>query len=139
MLFLIGIYIFYQYGGNYIKGMSEYAKFNNVPQYDKNSWKQENFILSIRNEFFELIDAITKFDLFEIILEFFDLLHSIIKMMIITILPKYIYCSIFIWIPIFFLVLPVGIKLSNRYKNYQCIRNHKNKNNCFHNCNYNGK
>jgi hypothetical protein len=121
--------------------MSEYAKMNNISQNDNQNtslrkWSQENFKESIYNEFFELIDAINNFDIVNIILEYNDLLHSIIKYFIISFLPQNVYCSDYIWLPVFFIVFPVGIKLSVRYKNYGCIRNHNNKNNCNHNCNY---
>lgn len=133
---LYKIFLFYKHGKNYTKGMCEYAKFNNVPQNLKSHFKQENFLLSIKNEFNELIDAIKNLNMYDIIMEFYDVLHSIIKMFIITILPKEIYCDELIWIPVFFIVSPVAIKLSQRYKSHGCIRNHNNKNNCSHNCNY---
>ena len=133
---LITFYFVFDYCKFYIKGMSEYAKMNNIHFNSENKWPQENFKETIYNEFFELVEAICNFDILNSIMEFNDVIHSIIKYLILTFLPEIVYCSEYIWIPVFFIILPVGIKLSNRYKKYGCIRNHNNRNNCNHNCNY---
>lgn len=139
MLIIIIIFIllilYFHSGIYYSRGMVEYAIYNNISQQGL-KWKQEDFKQSIINEIFELIEAIKQYQLFDIILELFDVFHSVIKYIIISIMPQYIYCNIILWSIVYFFVLPCSIKLGNRFKKYNCIRNHKNKNNRDHNCNY---
>lgn len=124
--------LFAKYGYNYCKGITEYIYFNNRP-HDK---EKENSLDTIIDELIELCEAIYQFDIIEIILELSDVIHAIIKYIFINYLPINIFCCWICWIPVFFLVLPCTIKLGNRFKNNQCIRNHNNLNNCNHKCNY---
>lgn len=124
------IYLTYRYSTDYAEGMARYAKYNNVYPY------RERTIDSIYNEWAELMEAIRSRSPINILFESFDVFHSLIKHLIISLLPVSIYIKPHIWYFIFPLVLPCGIKLSLRQKRYGCIRNHRNISNRDHRCNY---
>ena len=127
---LLFLWLYNAYGRFYAEGSAEYASLNNVFPH------KENFLHSIKDESKELFYAILSFSLKETIMEFYDVLHSIMKYLVIKFLPERFFCSKLCWALVFPLVLPCSIKLAMRYKNYRCIRNHQNKNNCQHLCNY---
>ena len=79
--------------------------------------------------------SIAYYDFVDIILESSDVIHAYVKYIFSKYLPYYLY--LIIWIVVFPVVLPTTLKLSWRYHKYHCIRNHYNKNNCNHICNYN--
>jgi len=131
--FLSIIFILYVYAGIYYAlGSAEYCKFNNK----RDNPRRENFWDSVITESKELKEALENLWLWDIILEFSDVVHSLIKYFIVEYLPEDFYCSFICWFPVFILILPCSIKLGLRFKKYGCIRNHKNKNNCDHICNY---
>ena len=117
---------------DYANGISTYCKYNNI----KNSIRRENTMDSIIAEYNEFIDAIKNYELFGAFLEFFDVVHSIIKMLILNIVPENIYCNYVIWLFVFPFVFPVATKLAFRYRKYGCIRNHGNPDNVNHYCDY---
>lgn len=84
----------------------------------------------------EFRDALHKRDFRGIFMEAFDCLHSYIKYMFTKWLPISFEMNPIVWIPVFFIVLPVSIKHGHRYFMHGCIRNHGNKNNLGHICNY---
>ena len=118
------IYQLYDYGMNFAVGSAEYAKANNIITEPG----CENPLSSVRDESRELFQAILDGEFGDVFLEFFDTLHSIIKFFIVTVLPEWIYCHWLCWFVVFPFVLPVSIKMANRYKKYKCIRNHSRPN-----------
>ena len=137
-LFLMVILVLYLlFGRFYAFGMAEYAMFNNTePSIENRMTKPESCLQSVKNEWAEFVEAVMEMQLMNAFLEFCDVLHTITKYISVHYLPKSLYCSTFYWSFIFFFHLPVSIKMANRYRNYNCIRNHKNANNCHHTCNY---
>lgn len=126
------------FGRFYAFGMAEYAFYNNTEKSEQNRYTNpESCVDSIKNEYVEFIDALYNCEPINIFLELSDVFHSIVKYISINYLPKYIYCNSFYWSLIFYTNIPVGIKLGNRYRINNCIRNHTNTNNCNHTCNYN--
>lgn len=140
------LYSYYRYGIDYSKGMAEYASYNNrirdktgPTTNDGNCYVTENTWDSVINESKELWEALCQASAKDIILESSDVIHSLIKHLIITYVPSKIFCHWLCWFPIFILILPCSIKVAYRYQTYGCIRNHQNKNNCNHVCNYKNK
>ncbi len=135
MYLIIGLIIcalYIRFGIYYAKGLAEYARFNNVPPNEENCWS------SVTNESRELWDAVLHCNPVDIILEASDVIHALIKYAIINYLPQFLFCHMICWLPVFLLVLPCTIKLGSRYREHGCIRNHQNKGNRSHLCNYNG-
>lgn len=119
ILLIFVIFLYYYYGWSYAIGACVYAKENNNGDAEsENSWQ------TVRDEFEELKVAIIIRSPIEIFMEFFDVLHAIIKYLIVTFLPKSFYLHPICWLLVFPIVLPIGIKLANRYNKYKCIRNH---------------
>lgn len=125
--------LYIRFGIYYAKGMAEYARFNNVPPNEENCWS------SVANESRELWEAILCCNPMDILLEASDVIHALIKYIVINYLPRFLFCHIICWLPVFLVVLPCSIKLGNRYREHRCIRNHQNKGNRNHLCKYNGK
>ena len=74
-MFVVYVYLYLRYGRHYAIGSAEYAKSNNV-QINSRFWKQEDFKQSITNETYELIDAINKREITNIILELADVFQA---------------------------------------------------------------
>lgn len=119
---------FFKHWKDYSLGMSEYAQFNNVGKNCENTWD------SVTNEAIECHQAFDQRQFVETFHEFVDVVHAFLKHLIIKYLPSRIYCSPLFWMLIFPLVFPVAVKLAGRYRQFGCIRNHKNPNNCGHQC-----
>ena len=116
-----------------------------VPERDRSptsGWtpgvSEEDCWSSVTNESRELWDAILHCNPVDIILEASDVIHALIKYAIINYLPQFLFCHMICWLPVFLFVLPCTIKLGSRYREHGCIRNHQNKGNRNHLCNYNG-
>jgi hypothetical protein len=87
---------------------------------------------------------------FDVFLEASDVLHGFLKYLVLEKIlnsnnkifskEKDLYFYTFIiyttCIFLFFLAWPTTLKLATRYKNHKCIRNHKNKNNLGHICEF---
>jgi hypothetical protein len=130
ILFLIIFILYIRYGIYYALGCAEYARLNNSDKKKERTWG------SVVDEFCELVKAIIQCNLIDIILELGDFIHAIITFCVITFLPKKVFSTIWCWLPFFLLALPCTIKIGERYKHYECIRNHKNKQNLNHVCQY---
>ena len=128
----ICIYCYYKYGYYYARGMSLYVNFNNT----HDNIMRESSMDSIINETIELYYAIKSRKFMDIILEASDVGHSLLKYIVIDFMPKIFICSLLPWSLIFFIFPFSTIKLGNRYKYNNCIRNHKNQYNYYHKCNY---
>ena len=141
VLFVIPVLVLYaKYGRYYAKGMQTYVQMNNCANTTfTQKHARESHYGSIITEYAELREAIRDQNITDIFLEFSDVVHSYARYLIIEYVPERYYCSTAIWLPLFYLCVPVGIKLANRYKQYGCIRNHKNHNNTAHNCNHTAK
>jgi len=136
-IFLILVLLYLLYGRFYAAGMAEYAMFNNTPPSIGNRWtKPESCLQSIKTEWKEFVDAIMDMQVVNSFLELCDVIHALTKYVSIEYIPSFIYCSSFYWSIVFYTNLPVTIKLGYRYRANGCIRNHTNKNNCGHTCNY---
>lgn len=118
---------------NYAKGMAEYVKWNNVVQSD-GVLPETTMLSSIVDESAELVDAIINLDPNEIVLEFFDIVNSVLKMVVLTITPSYIYVEPYIWYAVYPFVFPSGNKLAKRFESKGCIRNHVGKTSQNHRC-----
>ena len=119
----------------YATGMVIHCKYNNI-QRISGFFSRENTLNCVINKCKNFANILKNFQLHEIILASYDVLHAVLKMLIVNILPERIYCNKIIWMFIFFLLFPTCNKLGLRYKNFGCIKNHKNLNNLNHNCNY---
>ena len=117
----------------YIVGMSEYVRLNNRKE---RHIEIKHVYAAFQEELHELQEAIHNKDLVGIFLEAFDCIHSYIKYIFTKWLPISLEMNPIVWIPVFFIVLPVSVKHGYRYLNHGCIRNHGNKNNLGHICNY---
>jgi len=129
MFIYIMMFIYVYFNIWYIIGMYQYIIFN----YNHN--ESELCWLSLIAECHELQQAYLQLSFVDIILESSDVIHAYVKYIFSKYLPYYLY--LIIWIVVFPVVLPTTLKLSWRYRTYHCIRNHYNKNNCNHICNYN--
>ena len=116
---------------NYVLGITKYVRNNDVGDGAENLWE------SVLSEWDEFCVEIKLFNIKDAFLEFCDVCHALIKYFIITYLPKWFYCSYFCWVLVCPLVLPCTLKLGKRHKMFNCIRNHKNPNNCNHKCDFN--
>jgi hypothetical protein len=115
--------------------MAIYAKYNNTPKSEENRYTEpENCMDSVVNESIELLEAVEEFQVKDILLEGSDVVHAIIKYFVITYLPQQVFTNPLCWVPVFFIVPLATIKLAKRYKQFGCIRNHANPNNCSHTC-----
>jgi hypothetical protein len=133
LIALIIGYFYYSHASAYANGMAKYATRNNnfaLPQ-------RENCWQSVKDETIEFIDEVLKCRPREMVMEFIDVVHASIKMICIHILPQSIVFEPYIWYFVFPFVLPVSIKLAERYKKFGCIRNHSRPNN--HKCELNDK
>lgn len=106
--------------------MAEYTKLN----------YNENFTNSVFDEFAELIQAIKNFEFEEAFLELCDVVQSCLKYVIINTLPFYVHTHIITWSIVSFILPISAFKHGIRYKQFGCIRNHKNPSNCHHICKY---
>ena len=129
------LYLYLQYGLDYAVGSAEYTLLNNTVasgQYKEVTWN------NLCNEVKELRDALRAWSIVDIVLELGDVVHSIIKYSLIKYVPEWMYCSVLCWLLVFPFALSATIKCGIRYRQHKCIRNHRNKNNCNHQCNYGG-
>lgn len=134
------VVLYLLYGRFYAAGMAEYATFNNTTPSIENRWtKPESCMQSIKTEWREFVDALVSMQPINTFLELCDVIHAVTKYLSIEYLPTSVYCSSFYWAPIFYTNLPVTVKLGYRYYVNGCIRNHSNKDNCGHTCNYGQK
>jgi len=106
----------------YSKAMVIYAKDNNL---GKNPKEAGFFKISVVGEFKELLDAIIHLEFVNALDELFDFLHSFVKFLIITFFPEKWIVSETTWTIVGLLLIPSCLKLSKRYDQYGCIRNHK--------------
>lgn len=113
------ILLYVKFGIYYAQGMSSYTTLNCVGAYS------EDIASNIKDEFYELIDALKSCNIIDIILEFCDVIHNIIRYVIINGLHRRISCSTITWLLVFPFLLPCTIKLALRQKEHGCIRNHK--------------
>lgn len=91
---------------------------------------------SIVIEFDEFLQAFLSCHPLDALLEACDVMHSITKWLLLKYLPVHIFTNQLVWVPVFFLLLPTCIKLGNRQKQFNCIRNHYNANNLHHRCDW---
>ncbi len=118
----------------YAWGMADYAQRNNI---HSRQLEIHSLRSTLGDELDELYEAIQHMKPLDIVLEAFDSLHSLIKLLI-AMLPggiTLLKCPA-VWIFIFPIILPVGVKHAWRYIRFNCIRNHKNQRNLDHNCEY---
>ena len=115
---------------SYVAGITIYVRYNNTGKEKEDVWQ------SVKEEWKEFCDEIKMFNFIEAFLELCDVIHVVIKYLLVEYLPQWFYCSYICWILVFPLVLPCTLKLGYRHKLYNCIRNHKNPNNCKHKCNF---
>ena len=115
----------------FTKGMSQYAKFNDN---GNEEYEVDKFWKSLCDEYDEFIVDVNKCNIIGIFLELCDMWHSLILYVIVKYCGTKILMQQYIWLIIFWLVLPIAIKHGFRYIMYGCIRNHKNKNNIDHFC-----
>lgn len=143
ILFLILlVFLYAKYGIFYAIGSAVYARDNNFKKsVNKTPYfiPPENSWLSVKDEFYELVQAIKALEISDIFLEFFDVVHAFIKYLLVTYTPFEFYSHWICWLFVFILVLPIGIKLGTRFKKYGCIRNHSRINNCHICCRNNNK
>ena len=95
------------YVSAYSIGMSEYAKLNN-----KHSVETElsRILDSLMTEKLEFETAVKERNVYESFLEFFDVAHCAAKYGLVLLLPKNTIAWPIIWIPMFFVFVPCGIK-----------------------------
>lgn len=132
-ILIILLYNYYKYGISYAIGSAEYARLNNTAFRTNECWD------SVKDEFYELTDAVNKLKIYDIFLEFFDTVHALIIYIIVKFMPELFYHHWLCWFIVFPFVLPASIKLGNRYNKYSCIRNHSRRNldhSCFINSFY---
>lgn len=115
----------------YAWGMAEYSSMNRKPKQSQLKYLTG----TLMDEVYELQGAIIYLKPIDIMLEAFDVLHSTIKLSIAYISLEALEVP-GIWILVFPLIFPVGIKHGYRFMRYKCIRNHQNKRNLDHRCNY---
>lgn len=130
-----GIYLYYQYGYSFAKGMSIYISENNR----RNSINREDTWKVMLHETEELFEAMANLDFVGVILEFGDVCNCVMKHIMITYFPECVASYILVWLLFFPFILPTSIKVGHRYNTYKCIRNHQNIGNLNHNCNYKNK
>lgn len=114
----------------YVNGITEFIERNDIPP-DLRVARE-----SMGSELQEFLYACYHFQPWEMILEFNDFLHTIIKYILLRFASPKIFSNKILWSVIFFMALPSTIKLGLRYKNYKCIRNHRNSANINHKCSY---
>lgn len=117
----------------YCRGMAEYFKLNR-----KQNKSDELQVIgsALKDELDELFIEIKAFNLISILMEFNDVIHAIIKYTLILLLPLKWLESPYIWVTVFWLAPLTTWKHGYRYLEHNCIRNHKNINNCNHVCKY---
>jgi hypothetical protein len=127
--------LYLTHGYYYSKGMSIYAIFNNTrPTFLNDFSESESCWGNIVDEFFEMIHAIKQCQFMETFNELLDVCHAIVKFLSIKCLPQFVYTSKIYWSFLFYINLPVSLKLGSRYRDFGCIRNHKNPKNRKHFC-----
>ena len=133
--YLFVLFIWYHFDADsYVTGITKYIKNNNLPSIPLE--KRELCWDSVVNESHELLEALQQLSTTDIMLEGSDVIHAIIKYLIIKYLPPYVYCQKYIWYFVFLIALPATSKLATRRREFNCIRNHANPNNCQHICDY---
>lgn len=115
----------------YAWGMAEYSVMNRKTKPDQIKYLKG----TLMDEVQEFRDAVRQRKPIDSILEGFDVIHSIIKLIIAYISLRALERPE-IWLLVFPLIFPVGIKHGYRFMKYNCIRNHTNKRNLDHNCSY---
>lgn len=144
IILIILAILYFKYGYYYAESMVSYIKYNHMPPSTENNFREsEDPAKSLRYELLEFHEAVTNCNFYDMLLEFGDVLHSIIQYIVIGYLPVKIYSSFLCWSVIFFVAFPAimtmmtMIKMANRYKKFNCMRNHSNPTNCDHICDYN--
>lgn len=115
----------------YAHGMSVYSRLNRRPGPEN----IESIKGTLQDEIEEFREALQKGYTMDTALELFDVIHSSIKLLL-AYLSNDLLESFIIWLLIFPIILPVGIKHAMRYMKHSCIRNHNNRANLNHRCRY---
>lgn len=115
----------------YAWGMAEYSIMNRKGRIAQIRYLSGTLMDEV-NEFKEAFNQRQPVNSF---LEGFDVIHSTIKLVIAYFSQSALESPI-IWLLVFPLIFPVGIKHGYRFIRYNCIRNHRNGRNLDHSCNY---
>lgn len=122
----------------YAIGMAEYSRMNIVKNIDDTDIaalrrEKERIVGHLHDELNELVEAMDRKQAFDVVLEAFDVGQLLIKYAIachsLLLLENEV-----VWMVVFPIVFPTGIKLGWRYAIHRCVRNHKNVNNLSHWC-----
>lgn len=107
----------------YTNGMSIYVTNNMIPRMIDGEMKiPEESSVSLHEEWQELKESDS---LKELLIESNDVLHSFVVHLIISHTPITMHGSVWIWIPVFYLLPMATLKLGYRQWKHGCIRNHK--------------
>lgn len=117
----------------YCVGMAAYVKYNGCGSRKE---ELESTLHAIRAEMSELWVEVKTLHLFNALMELSDVWHASIKYCLIYIFPKSLLEYPFMYVMTFWLALPTTMKHGIRYKIHKCIRNHGNKSNLDHKCEY---
>ena len=117
----------------YSIGMTEYAIKNNI---DGQEMESIRIYESMMDEVHELIVEFNKRDIIGMFMEFYDVFHSICKYLVVKYLSLDLVMKWYFWFLLYWFVVPASLKHGYRFLRYRCIRNHNNKSNLNHKCNY---